>query len=145
MGYSFTIYPSPGIGRTFALKLGQSLIGRQATDINLVDDTIAPQHASIAWNGQAHVLSDLASLHGSFVNDMRVQSQVLKQGDRIRFGNQHLLYLAPGSDESLIAEIYYKLNTTDGLTAAHNRMYFVESFKRELHMLSAAQRRWPSC
>ena len=127
-------YPQQWAGQTFDLNAEQLLIGSDQADIHLPDDSVSPQHATIGWNGQAHVLGDLDSLHGSYVNEDRIQSRVLRDNDCLRIGNQRLQYLAPGYNAIQLSQLSYKLNTTDGLTGAHNRMYLLESFRRELHM-----------
>lgn len=133
-GLLVRVYPEPSAGQVFELSAAQLLIGREHADIRLGDDSVTPQHATIGWNGQAHVLGDLDSLHGSYVNDDRIHSRVLRPGDCLRFGNQRLQYLAPGYDATQLSQLAYTLNTTDGLTAAHNRTYLLESFRRELHL-----------
>ena len=133
-GMLVRIYPEPGVGQVFELTAAQLLIGRDQADVDLPDDSVSPQHATIGWNGQAHVLGDLDSLHGSYVNEDRIQSRVLRNNDSLRIGNQRLQYLAPGYNATQLSQLSYKLNTTDGLTDAHNRLYLLESFRRELHM-----------
>ncbi|MCC6508581.1 MAG: FHA domain-containing protein, partial [Pirellulaceae bacterium] len=63
------IYPQQGIGEPF--NLGQETIdvGRETAKMLLADDSVSRQHASISWNGQSHVVSDLGSTNGTFVND----------------------------------------------------------------------------
>ena len=73
-------------------------IGRQAGVYLLIDEgSVSRRHAEVAPRfiegnsfGQ-YVLRDLGSSYGTFVNDQRLEPgsiAILKQGDRIRFGNK---------------------------------------------------------
>lgn len=68
------------------------LVGRQAStsDIRIQHGSISRKHAAIFFQGNSLVLKDLGGKHGSTVNDSRLPcsgSTVLKNGDRIIFGN----------------------------------------------------------
>ncbi len=63
------------------------LIGRQTGNQLVLRDTrISRTHARIIAEGGAHVIEDLHSLNGVFVNDERVQRRRLNPSDRIDFG-----------------------------------------------------------
>ncbi len=129
------IYPEQGIGQPFELKQ-LSTIGRESADILLADDSVSRRHASITWNGSAHVVTDQDSTNGTFVNDQRVSTRELAVGDRIRFGNQLFKYLTASGIEKTFHETVFKIMTTDGLTETHNKTFLLESLERELHLTS---------
>jgi len=67
-------------------------IGRAPdNDLVLRDGRASRHHARIDGRRGSLVLSDLASTNGSFVNDRRVASIALGEGDRIRIGTTTLL------------------------------------------------------
>lgn len=129
------IYPVQGIEEP--LKLGQEpvLVGRDAScSLPLHDDSVSRRHALIEPHGVSHLISDLGSTNGTYVNEQIVQSACpLAAGDRIRFGNQIFKYLSADKIEAQYHEAVFKLMTIDGLTSVHNKRYFQETLDRELH------------
>jgi phosphoserine phosphatase RsbU/P len=59
---------------------------RTGNDLRLVGADISREHADISRAGQQYVLRDRQSRFGTFVNDARVNEQVLEHGDLIRLG-----------------------------------------------------------
>ena len=84
----------PRAGKQFGLTMGRSTIGRDATrcDIVLDDGAVSAEHAAVIFQNGQFVIHDLASLNGTFVNNMRVQRQSLLDGDVIRVGNTTFVY-----------------------------------------------------
>jgi phosphoserine phosphatase RsbU/P len=73
-------------GKRFALET-TFLVGRGPFNHVVLDDTtISRQHAKIAPEGGGHVVYDLGSSNGTFVNDHGVKRQPLRPGDVVRFG-----------------------------------------------------------
>lgn len=71
-------------------------IGREASNHVAIDDsTVSREHAAIFQVGNDHVLSDLHSEHGTFVNGTRVERHILQHGDIVEFGPFNLRYLNP--------------------------------------------------
>ncbi len=90
--------PRPPAVVHFATPPGQPLltIGRSAagdTDIVLDQPLVSRRHAELAWQDGAHVLRDVGSHHGTFVNGERlVAPRVLASGDVIQIGTFRLTY-----------------------------------------------------
>jgi len=84
----------PRTGQQFGLIKGRNTIGRDGTrcDIVLDDMTVSAEHARIVFEHGQFVIYDLASLNGTFVNQQRVQRQLLMDGDSIRLGNTVLIF-----------------------------------------------------
>ncbi len=79
----------------FATPPGGTLltIGRADADIVLDQPLVARRHAELAWVGNHHVLRDLGSSNGTWVNGVRVQgSRVLAPGDVVQIGTFRLTY-----------------------------------------------------
>ncbi len=86
------------IGAT-ALGMKTSLtIGRNPqADIHLPAPPVSWQHARLDRAAQGHVLVDLNSTNGTFVNGQRLQRpQLLRQGDVVQVGPFKLVYEAAG-------------------------------------------------
>jgi hypothetical protein len=79
------------------LTLTESVIsvGRHP-DSNLVlaDPNVSRNHAEIRPQGDRYVVADLGSTNGTRVNGVRVNTQVLNDGDEITFGNTRMRFEA---------------------------------------------------
>jgi len=74
-------------GQRFPIPPAGLTIGRaQDNGLILSDPSVSRHHARIALEGGVPVLYDLNSTNGSYVNERRVVTQGLKQGDVVRFG-----------------------------------------------------------
>src|SRR5580700_2674632 len=72
-------------------------IGRRTGhDLELADPQVSRDHAHIIQKDGRHIIRDLESRYGSFVNGERIQERELVVLDRIRFGesSNELLYIA---------------------------------------------------
>src|SRR5438270_687208 len=73
-------------GRRFSLD-APCLVGRGPYNHVVLDDTrISRQHAKISPEPGGHVVYDLNSANGTFVNEVQVKRQKLAPGDVVRFG-----------------------------------------------------------
>ena len=73
-------------GRRFPLD-APCLVGRGPYNHVVLDDTrISRQHAKISPESGGHVVYDLNSANGSFVNDVQIKRQRLAPNDVVRFG-----------------------------------------------------------
>jgi hypothetical protein len=71
-----------------ATSLGRS----KANDLVLDDVSVSSQHCRIRPEDDGFVLLDLKSTNGTFVNERRVTSQKLAEGDVIRIGEMQLQF-----------------------------------------------------
>ena len=55
-------------------------------DLILTDDTVSGRHCKLTETSDGHVIEDLGSSNGTFVNGKRVEVSSLKSGDRITLG-----------------------------------------------------------
>lgn len=81
-------------GQSFALKQGNNTVGRDSrrADIVLDDPTISGEHARIRYEGGQFFAYDLASTNGTFINNRKIQRQMLMDGDVIRFGSAEAVF-----------------------------------------------------
>ncbi len=85
----------PQAGDRFTLTSEFTRLGRHPdSDISLDDISVSRRHAEIRHDGDEYVLRDVGSLNGTYVNQRRVDSVVLQQGDEILIGRFRLLFLA---------------------------------------------------
>src|SRR5262249_51168901 len=77
----------PELGKRAALGVAPFEIGRSSrSDLPIDQESISRHHARISFDGQRHVIQDLGSTNGTFVNDVTVKQQQLKDGDQIKLG-----------------------------------------------------------
>lgn len=134
-------------GQRVALDV-EVLLGRDpGCAVPLIADDVSRQHARITPQEGGHVLADLASTNGTFVNGARVTLARLAPGDRISVGPFEARYVGASAaggaggaawleDLALLSD----LSRTDALTGIANRRAFDEALPREVaraHALGA--------
>lgn len=89
-------------GRVFPLTYGDSLIGRGvAAHIALDDKSVSLRHAKVLAKESGHVLVDLGSTNGTFLNGHRLPeggSAELEEGDTVQLANAILVYVKGSAD-----------------------------------------------
>jgi hypothetical protein len=82
------------LGQAFALNKAYPVsIGRsRVNEIRLDDMTISGQHCRIIPENGKHVLYDLGSTNGTFINEKRVKRAVLNEGDIVKIGETQFLF-----------------------------------------------------
>jgi diguanylate cyclase (GGDEF)-like protein len=108
------------------------VIGRDPTcAVQLDAEDVSRRHARIAPEGDGHVVGDLGSLNGTWVNGLEVEIRRLTSGDRIRVGPYVAKYLSAGDSEAAYHAELHRRATTDGLTGLPNRGSFEGWLARE--------------
>jgi pSer/pThr/pTyr-binding forkhead associated (FHA) protein len=80
-------------GQKFPLGEDDVTLGRDAANTVVVaSDQASRKHARIFVSGGAHVLVDLDSTNGTFLNSKLVKEQTLRHGDVIRIASMVLKY-----------------------------------------------------
>jgi pSer/pThr/pTyr-binding forkhead associated (FHA) protein len=75
---------------------GRLTLGRERhNDIPIDDPAVSREHATITSIGNDHILEDLGSVNGTYVNGLRVARRILQHGDVVGLGDYHLRYLNP--------------------------------------------------
>ncbi len=122
------------IGRRHSLDKQEHIIGRADTaNLSIDHNSVSRQHAKITVHGEKSRIFDLGSTNGTFVNDERIDSVDLRDGDLIRIGTQIFKFLSADNIEAKYHEEIYRLTTIDGLTQAYNKRYFEETIEREVN------------
>jgi len=65
------------------------------------DIRVSRQHAELYWDGSTFVLIDLGSSNGSYVNNERITTRILRDGDEIQIGMQLFKYRTAQSEAAL--------------------------------------------
>jgi pSer/pThr/pTyr-binding forkhead associated (FHA) protein len=80
-------------------------VGRDPGNQVVIDDpAVAMEHAAITPVGNDHILEDLQSETGTFVNGTRVSRHILQHGDVMEFGAFYLRYLNPRASAEMDLE-----------------------------------------
>ncbi len=81
-------------GKRYALGEDDTTLGRdEGNTIVIGSDQASRRHARIFVSGGAHVLVDLDSTNGTFLNSKLVKEQTLRHGDVIRIASTVLKYV----------------------------------------------------
>ncbi len=81
-------------GKRFPVAEEDVTLGREEGNSILVQsDQASRRHARIFLSGGAHVLVDLDSTNGTFLNSKLVKEQTLRHGDVVRIATTVLKYL----------------------------------------------------
>ena len=121
------------LGKKYSLVQSSTLIGRSSkVDIQIDEDSISRNHAIIEKREGEFVIRDLESTNGTYVNDRPIRTHSLRDGDQIKIGSTIFKFLSGSNIESAYHDEIYQLTTTDGLTGAYNKRYFIKEMEREM-------------
>lgn len=123
------VIAGPRLGHRVVLDEQPLEIGRGTQcGLQLDVDSVSRLHARVEWTGQSHKVVDLRSTNGTYVNEMRVTEQELRDADRLQIGKVLLKYISGSNVENAYHEEIQRLMRFDGLTGVHNRSHFEETF-----------------
>lgn len=123
----------PLVGKLHQLNDGETILGRaQDSTIAVEDNRISRHHISITLQHGETVLKDLGSTNGTFVNGKRVQSTILKDGDKIQLSSTTVFKFAyQDKQENIFHKELYKMAVIDTVTGIFNKRYFLDRLKEE--------------
>jgi pSer/pThr/pTyr-binding forkhead associated (FHA) protein len=94
-------------------------IGRQADNEVVIDDpAVDAKHAAVLAIGNDHIVEDLESGSGTFVNGTRISRHILQHGDVIQLGSFYLRYLNPRASTEADLERTMIIRGIRGIAAA---------------------------
>ena len=83
-----------GRGNRFMVNKSGTTIGRAVDSGIFLDDvTVSRKHATINFD-QEFTFTDAGSLNGSYLNNERASTAILKSGDEIQIGKFHLVFIS---------------------------------------------------
>jgi diguanylate cyclase (GGDEF)-like protein len=100
--------------------------------VRLPAEDVSRRHARVTSDVQGHVVVDLASTNGTWVNGERVETHRLRAGDRVRLGGFVARYVAAGDPVGSELAQLARASRRDGLTGLPNRRAFDEELVREV-------------
>lgn len=133
--FLLTVLRGDPLGRVIRVEDGDIVIGRsEKASFALADPALSWIHARIFRRGRQIYIEDLASANGTFINEHRIHHPVqLRDGDRIRLGEQTILKLALADAlEEDAATRMYESTVRDAVTSVHNRRYLEERLAAEI-------------
>jgi diguanylate cyclase (GGDEF)-like protein len=113
--------------------VGTITMGRgEGCSVRFDDGTLSRVHARLIEREEEHVLEDAGSLNGTYVNERRITSAVLFDGDRLRLGSGASLrfHLIDEEEERALVRTYDS-SIRDGLTGVFNRRHLEERLASE--------------
>lgn len=82
--WALRILNGPQAGQIYVLKQGKTKIGRSSgAQFQVNVPGISKEHVELTVSGDKIVISDLKSSNGTFVNGVRVQSAIVRLGDKL--------------------------------------------------------------
>ncbi|MBI2899088.1 MAG: FHA domain-containing protein [Planctomycetes bacterium] len=93
----------PNKGRIFEVKDQVITVGRdEISTIQILDQGVSRQHSEIFRIGEMCFVRDLNSTNGTFVNNLKVQEEVLKANDELLIGTTILVFEDKASAEAVV-------------------------------------------
>lgn len=87
-------------GETFQIEAQQVRLGKSSSnDIVLPHNSVSPKHAIIRKEGMSFSIEDLDSLGGTFVNQEKVDSSLIKDEDEITLGEVSFSFQTKGTTD----------------------------------------------
>jgi diguanylate cyclase (GGDEF)-like protein len=129
----------PEIGLQIELAEEPIEIGRGDDATLRVDsDLVSRRHAYIQRLGTRYVIKDLDSTNGTYVNDERITTKRLDEGDLIKVGKVVLRYTESAVEAQYHEQILQQARV-DALTGAYNKRHFDETFQRVVGQAQASR------
>jgi pSer/pThr/pTyr-binding forkhead associated (FHA) protein len=93
-GVGVLIVRSGGLaGTRFALEADTTRIGRHPdSEIVLDDITVSRRHAEIVRRGDRYEVLDSGSLNGTYLNQTRIEAELIHHGDEVQIGKFRLVF-----------------------------------------------------
>ena len=88
-------------GSRFLLDIDLSKAGRHPNaDVFLDDVTVSRKHAEFVREGHKFEVRDQASLNGTYLNGVRIDSALLSSGDEVQIGKFKLTFYSSPADNN---------------------------------------------
>ncbi|MCA9063557.1 MAG: diguanylate cyclase [Planctomycetaceae bacterium] len=138
-GCLIQIYPAAADSQLVRLGDSLTLLGRDPVcDVVLNQTAVSRRHAAIDLTDDGYVVRDLNSTNGTFLDDEKIEGEVLLQGgELIRIGNTVLKFLSAMDQEAQYHEVVRQLMTRDPLTNTFNRGFLIPTLEKQLRNSAA--------
>jgi pSer/pThr/pTyr-binding forkhead associated (FHA) protein len=99
--HQIKVFSSPDNPVVHDLSEDTVSVGRLADNhLQIEDESVSSRHAQLILSGETHLLKDLGSTNGTFVNGQKVTETLLAVGDQVRFGKIECIYGEPLGDSA---------------------------------------------
>lgn len=104
----------------------------QECEVWIEDQTISRKHFKIKKRGKDYELIDLNSTNGTYLNNKRVKSAVLKAGDKIQISKDTIIQFDYFDENRKISEQKrWEMGVKDPVTGAYNKSHFLQRISEE--------------
>lgn len=80
-------------GQRIMIDKDEVLLGRSGVcDVQFHDPKVSRQHALLRFYNNEYYIQDMQSTGGTYVNEKRVSSQVLRDQDQVRLGDSVVIF-----------------------------------------------------
>lgn len=110
------------------------IVGRGASaDFRLSEEGVSREHFRLRKNDDGQLLiEDLQSRNGTYVNNQRIESMILSDGDEIQVAGIAIIKFSTNGDiEDAYREQMFNIVLRDLLTQTYNKHYFNEQLEAE--------------
>lgn len=128
-------YNGPDIGKRYILNKKVTDIGRSLSAcISIADSSISRYHAIITEDSNRFTIEDTDSVNGTYINDRKIEKDILNDQDVIQIGSLILKYLANNNIDSIIHDKIYQMATIDAHTQIFNKQYVLNTLDLEFNI-----------
>jgi two-component system cell cycle response regulator len=122
------------LGQMFRVERSEMVMGRAAdAAIRLQDDGVSRHHARVAEVQGELCIEDLNSANGTLLNDQRIHSAVLRDGDKIQMGSTTILKFTYADElEENFRRRMHDVAIYDALTKACDKSHFLYRLQTEV-------------
>ena len=114
---TFSISINNKVIGTYAVKKTVITIGRSRTNtISITSKAISRNHVRIELTQKGWMIVDLGSLNGTYVNDIRINSAFLSDGDKISIGAYIIIFSQEPKPDIVVEHITAGSQVTSGRT-----------------------------
>jgi pSer/pThr/pTyr-binding forkhead associated (FHA) protein len=103
---TFTISVNSKVLGTYVVKKAVITVGRSRSNtISIASKAVSRTHVRIEHAGEGWTVTDLGSLNGTYVNDIRITNAFLSEGDKVTIGAYAILFSPEPSLETSEEEV----------------------------------------
>jgi predicted Zn finger-like uncharacterized protein len=96
--FSLAVIQGEATGQIFQIQKVRTVLGRAGADVNLDDPEASRQHAVLEILGDRAMLRDLGSTNGTWVDNARIEQEVLSNQMEFRIGSHVVMFIITDVD-----------------------------------------------
>ncbi|MBF0105944.1 MAG: GGDEF domain-containing protein [Deltaproteobacteria bacterium] len=126
------------IGKLYNISANELIAGR-STDCSIwiEDTTISRKHFKILHQGKDYEIRDLNSTNGTYVNNKRIKTTILKAGDKIQISKDTIMQFDFFDEDRKVSERKrYEMGVMDPVTSTYNKSFFLKRISDEFSFSS---------